>query len=96
MTNFIDRARIIVKSGAGGNGVVSFHHAKYVAAGGPDGGDGGRGGEALYFQSAGNIERRAIGKQTSGAFVCVAGEGSVLSVERRGGSTCFRGRGATT
>ena len=38
---FIDTARILVRSGAGGNGAVAFHREKYVAAGGPDGGDGG-------------------------------------------------------
>jgi GTP-binding protein len=47
MSNFIDKAKITVKSGAGGNGVVSFHREKYVAAGGPDGGDGGRGGDII-------------------------------------------------
>lgn len=47
MSNFIDKARITVKSGNGGNGVVSFHREKYVAAGGPDGGDGGRGGDII-------------------------------------------------
>ena len=40
---FVDTAKITVRSGSGGNGVVSFHREKYVAAGGPDGGDGGRG-----------------------------------------------------
>lgn len=44
---FIDTARVSVKSGAGGNGAVSFHREKYVAAGGPDGGDGGRGGDVI-------------------------------------------------
>ena len=39
---FVDTAKITVRSGNGGNGVVSFHREKYVAAGGPDGGDGGR------------------------------------------------------
>ena len=44
---FVDTARITVRSGAGGNGAVSFHREKYVAAGGPDGGDGGRGGDIV-------------------------------------------------
>lgn len=44
---FVDRASIRVKAGAGGNGSVSFHREKYVPAGGPDGGDGGRGGDIV-------------------------------------------------
>ena len=44
---FVDTARITARSGDGGNGVVSFHREKYVAAGGPDGGDGGRGGNIV-------------------------------------------------
>ena len=40
-TAFVDKARITVKAGNGGNGCVSFHREKYIAAGGPDGGDGG-------------------------------------------------------
>ena len=40
---FIDTARITVRAGDGGGGAVAFHREKYVAAGGPDGGDGGRG-----------------------------------------------------
>ncbi len=47
MPQFIDTASITVKAGSGGNGVVSFHREKYVAAGGPDGGDGGRGGDII-------------------------------------------------
>ena len=46
-TSFIDKARISVRAGNGGNGSVSFHREKYVAAGGPDGGDGGRGGSII-------------------------------------------------
>jgi len=44
---FIDTATITVCAGKGGNGCVSFHREKYVAAGGPDGGDGGRGGNIV-------------------------------------------------
>lgn len=44
---FVDKATIRVKAGNGGNGTVSFHREKYVAAGGPDGGDGGRGGDIV-------------------------------------------------
>ncbi len=44
---FVDIAKIYLKAGDGGNGAVSFHREKYVAAGGPDGGDGGRGGNIV-------------------------------------------------
>lgn len=45
---FVDKAKILIKAGNGGNGAVSFHREKYVAAGGPDGGDGGRGGDIIF------------------------------------------------
>ena len=44
---WLDKAKILVKAGDGGNGAVAFHREKYVAAGGPDGGDGGRGGDII-------------------------------------------------
>ena len=46
---FTDYVKINVKSGDGGNGAISFRREKYVAAGGPDGGDGGKGGDVYFF-----------------------------------------------
>ncbi|MEG2073499.1 MAG: GTPase CgtA, partial [Angelakisella sp.] len=45
---FVDKAAISIKAGDGGAGAVSFHREKYVAAGGPDGGDGGKGGNVVF------------------------------------------------
>ena len=45
---FIDNIKIYLKAGDGGNGAVAFHREKYVNAGGPDGGDGGRGGNIIF------------------------------------------------
>ncbi len=47
-TSFVDKARISIHAGRGGDGAVSFHREKYIAAGGPDGGDGGRGGNVVF------------------------------------------------
>ena len=45
---FVDKARISIHAGKGGDGAVAFHREKYIAAGGPDGGDGGRGGDVVF------------------------------------------------
>ena len=45
---FVDIAKIKIKAGDGGDGAVAFHREKYVASGGPDGGDGGRGGNIVF------------------------------------------------
>ncbi len=48
---FIDHAKIYVKAGDGGNGAVSFHREKYITNGGPDGGDGGKGGDVIFYST---------------------------------------------
>lgn len=50
---FVDIAKVIIKSGAGGNGCVSFRREKYKPRGGPDGGDGGNGGDVLFVGDQG-------------------------------------------
>lgn len=50
---FVDRVKIRIKGGNGGNGAVSFHRAKYVTNGGPDGGDGGKGGDVIFVSDNG-------------------------------------------
>src|SRR4030042_27955 len=52
---FIDQAKIWVKAGDGGNGCLSFRREKYIPKGGPDGGDGGRGGN-VYFEAVENLD----------------------------------------
>lgn len=49
MSSFVDRVKVTVKAGNGGNGCVSFHREKYVQNGGPDGGDGGNGGNIVLL-----------------------------------------------
>ena len=46
---FVDRAKITIRSGKGGNGAVSFRREPFVPEGGPDGGDGGKGGDIVFM-----------------------------------------------
>ena len=52
---FIDEAKIWVKAGDGGNGCLSFRREKFIAKGGPDGGNGGKG-ASVYFQATENLD----------------------------------------
>ncbi len=51
---FLDQARVFIRSGNGGGGSVSFRREKYIEMGGPDGGDGGRGGH-IYVEAANGL-----------------------------------------
>ena len=46
--HFLDQAKIFIRSGSGGPGAVSFRREKYIEYGGPDGGDGGKGGDIIF------------------------------------------------
>src|SRR6201992_2145699 len=52
--HFLDQAKIFIRSGTGGPGAVSFRREKYIEYGGPDGGDGGRGGD-IVFEAVENL-----------------------------------------
>ncbi len=60
---FIDKVDIFVKAGNGGNGCVSFRREKYVSAGGPDGGDGGKGGDVVFVVDEGENTLLAFKKR---------------------------------
>ena len=81
---FIDQVQIFVSSGKGGDGCVSFHREKYVAKGGPDGGDGGRGGDVVIEVDPGRSN--LLDFKWSRKFVAKAGQSGAgrLRKGRRG------------
>ena len=60
---FADRAKVFIKSGKGGDGHVSFRRELYVPNGGPDGGDGGRGGDLIFEVDEGICGKRRTGRR---------------------------------
>ena len=66
---FVDRVKVHVKAGKGGDGIVAFRREKYVAFGGPSGGDGGDGGNVVFMVDEGKTtlldrsEERRVGKE---------------------------------
>ena len=68
----VDKVKIYIKAGNGGNGAVSFRREKYVNAGGPDGGDGGNGGN-LVFQASEDL-RTLMDFRFSKKFIAQNGE----------------------
>lgn len=69
---FIDEAKIYIKAGNGGNGNISFRREKYVANGGPDGGDGGRGGNIIFIADAN--ARTLVDFKYKRKYICENGE----------------------
>src|SRR5687767_15991236 len=83
---FLDRARVPIKAGDGGNGVISFRREAHVPRGGPDGGDGGRGGDVILrvddqLASLGDYRNQNLDSAPSGS----AGAGSDKSGKAGGG-----------
>ena len=73
--HFLDQAKIYVRSGAGGPGAVSFRREKFIEFGGPDGGDGGKGGDIVFEAVAGlNVEtlRRLMFSRSKAEYLLAA------------------------
>lgn len=87
---FIDVIKITIKAGNGGDGHVSFHREKYIAKGGPDGGDGGRGGDIIFRVNQGlntlidfryRKHFRAVDGEKGGSKNCTGSDASDLIIE---------------
>lgn len=89
MPEFVDKVKIYIKSGKGGDGHVSFHREKFVNNGGPDGGDGGRGGDVIFVVDKGintlsdfhyNGKYKAEAGENGGASCCTGKSGKDLII----------------
>jgi GTPase involved in cell partitioning and DNA repair len=65
---FVDTAKVFIKAGKGGNGAISFRHEIYIPKGGPDGGDGGKGGDVVFVAS----------KDFSGVFLVISSKSETV------------------
>ena len=83
MILFIDVVDITIKSGNGGDGAVSFHREKYIAKGGPDGGDGGKGGDIIFI--ADDATRTLLDFRYTKKFLAGNGENGSSPVNREKG-----------
>jgi GTP-binding protein len=90
MSQFVDEARIFVQSGKGGNGIISFRREKFVPRGGPDGGDGGHGGDVILVANpklntlrafGQNVHHRAPDGKNGGRQRCTGASGQALILE---------------
>ena len=85
---FLDLAKVTIRSGSGGNGCISFRREKFVEYGGPDGGDGGRGGDVIVEAGQQTVTTLADLRSRVAA-AKEAGRQSVLLLIRREGEPRF-------
>ncbi|MDF1614694.1 GTPase ObgE [Desulfurivibrio dismutans] len=85
--SFIDEAKFLVRAGNGGNGCVSFRREKFVPKGGPDGGDGGRGGDVI-LEASGRLDSLLDFKYRSHFIAPNGAHGRGKKMHGRGGADC--------
>src|SRR5947207_11665199 len=87
---FTDRVKIFVKGGDGGAGALSFRREKFVPRGGPDGGNGGRGGNIILEVSASSTRCRTTASSTTSPPVAAAEVVEAGAMERMPPTSCSR------